>query len=167
MLQHIEDVTREISADKFLSVSKVIPLAQSLQHLTIEDVSSRGTLKQKLLRSMAKRFTGFESHYSLAISMLLDPRFKKIGFGDTSACNQAVQRLTIEVACSISASSDNGTSTAQSVDSSSTAEQEPSSLWSFIDSSVATQQSRPSTVDSKMVVRTYLEQPNLAQKKIL
>ena len=165
ILQHFEHATREISADKYLSVSKVIPLARSLQRLTVECVSSHGTLKQELLRSMAKRFTGLESHYSLAVSTLLDPRFKKIGFGDTSACNQAVQRLTMEVACSISASSDNRTSTAPSVDSSSTAEQEPSALWSFIDNSVATQQSRPSTVDSKIVVRTYLEQPNLARKE--
>ena len=80
MLQHFEHATREISADKYLSVSKVIPLAQLLQRLTVECVSSRGTLKQELLRSMAKRSTSLESHYSLAVSTLLDPRFKKIGF---------------------------------------------------------------------------------------
>ncbi len=77
MLQHFEHATREISADTYLSVSKVIPLARSLQRLTVECVSSRSTLKQELLRSMAKRFTGLELHYSLAVSTLLDPRFKK------------------------------------------------------------------------------------------
>ena len=93
MLQHFEHATREISANKYLSVSKVIPLAQLLQRLTVECVSSCSTLKQKLLRSMAKRLTGLKSNYLLAVSMLLDPRFKKIGFGETSACYQAVQGL--------------------------------------------------------------------------
>ena len=144
MLQHFEHATREISANKYLSVSKVIPLAQLLQHLTVECVSSCSTLNQKLLRSMAKRLTGLKSNYLLAVGMLLDPTFKKIGFGETSACYQAVQRLTMEVACSILASSHNVTSTTQSVASYSTEEQKPSPLWSFIDNLVATQQSRAS-----------------------
>ena len=67
MLQHFEHATREISADKYLSVSKVIFLAQSLQHLTVESVSSHSTLRQKLLRSMAKRFTAL----NLTIHLLL------------------------------------------------------------------------------------------------
>ena len=70
--------TLSMQHEKFLqinmSVSKVIPLARSLQCLTAECVSSHGTLKQELLRSMAKRFTALESHYSLAVSTLLDPR---------------------------------------------------------------------------------------------
>ena len=34
VLQPIEAATREISADKYVSISKAIPLATSLQHLT-------------------------------------------------------------------------------------------------------------------------------------
>ena len=163
MLQHFEHATREISADTYLSVSKVIPLARSLQRLTVECVSSRSTLKQELLRSMAKRFTGLELHYSLAVSTLLDPRFKKIGFGDTTACNQAIQRLTTEVAAIITTSS---RSTGSSEGSSSASQNLPSDgLWSFIDQSVAATQSRPSTADSKMLIRMYLEHHNLARKE--
>ena len=97
MLRHFEQATREISADKYLSVSEVIPLARSLQCVTAECTSLRA-LKQELLSSMARRFTNIEINYTLAVSTLLDPRFKKVGFGNASACSQAVQHLTSEVA---------------------------------------------------------------------
>ena len=34
LLKPFEEVTRELSADKFVSISKVIPLARSLQRIT-------------------------------------------------------------------------------------------------------------------------------------
>ena len=67
-LQYFDHATREISADKYPSVSKVISLAQSLQRLTVESVSSHSTLRQKLLRSMVKRFTGLKSNYNLLLA---------------------------------------------------------------------------------------------------
>ena len=80
MLRHFEQATREISADKYLSVSKVIPLTSSLPCVIVERTSLRA-LKQKLLSSMARRFTNIEISYTLAVSTLLDPLFKKVGFG--------------------------------------------------------------------------------------
>jgi hypothetical protein len=166
MLQHFEHATREISADKYLSVSKVIPLARSLQRLTVQCDSSRGTLKKALLTSMAHRFTGLESHYSLVVRSILDPRFKKIGLGDVSSFRDVVQRLSVEVAGAISESASANATESSTTDVSSTSlTQESSTLWAFIDDSVAAQQSRPSTVDSMIVVRTYLEQPNLTRKE--
>ena len=166
MLQHFERATREISADKYLSISKVIPLARSLQRATIQCSSSRGRLKDELVRSMAKRFTGLESHYSLAVSTLLDPRFKKIGFGDPSAYNNTVQRLTAEVAAIVATGTQGSSSESRS--STPTTENmvpETDELWSFIDDSVAATQSRPSTSDAKVMIRTYTEHPNLARKE--
>ena len=156
MLRHFEQATREISADKYLSVSKVIPLARSLQCVTAECTSLRA-LKQELLSSMARRFTNIEINYTLAVSTLLDPRFKKVGFGNASACSQAVQRLTSEVAAII-ASND-------TTESMTTEADDPSGLWTMIDQSVAASQSRPSTSDSLIILRMYLDQPNLARKE--
>ena len=101
LLKHFEQATRELSADTFLSISKIIPLARSLQHLTATNMSHR-PLKHELLASMAKRFTNIEANYTLAASTLLDPRFKKIAFGDNSSCQQTIQRITNEVASTIS-----------------------------------------------------------------
>ena len=156
MLRHFEQATREISADKYLSVSKVIPLARSLQCVTAECTSLRA-LKQELLSSMARRFTNIEMNYTLAVSTLLDPRFKKVGFGNASACSQTVLRLTSEVASIIASNS--------TTESTTTEADEPSGLWTLIDQSVAASQSRPSTSDSLIVLRMYLDQPNLARKE--
>ena len=167
MLQHFERATREISANKYLSISKVIPLARSLQRATIQCSSSRGRLKDELVRSMAKRFTGLESHYSLAVSTLCwIPGLKKIGFGDPSAYNNTVQRLTAEVAAIVAAGTQGSSSESRS--SSPRTEDvvfETDELWSFIDESVAATQSRPSTSDAKVMIRTYTEHPNLARKE--
>jgi hypothetical protein len=43
---HFEHATRETSADKYLSESKVISPAQSLQQLTVQSDSSSGTLNK-------------------------------------------------------------------------------------------------------------------------
>ena len=158
LLKHFEHATREISADSYLSISKVIPLARSLQRVTNECLSTR-PLKQELMFSMSRRFTGrIEGSYCLAVSTILDPRFKKVGFSDTSACNQSVQRLTSEVA-SVIASQSNDTTEEPTLPS------EADALWSFIDQSVAATQSRPSMSDSIIIVKTYLEQPNIGRKE--
>ena len=64
---------------------------------------------------MILRFTNIEMNYTLAVSTLLDPRFKKVGFGNASGCSQAVQRLTSEVA-SIIASNNTTESTTTKAD---------------------------------------------------
>ena len=65
------------------------------------DIGSTHPLKHELLTSMRRIYSSFESNYMLAASTLLDPRFKKLAFGDSTACNQAVQRITTELAAAI------------------------------------------------------------------
>ena len=155
LLKHFESATREISADKYLSISKVIPLARSLQRITTSSTSTR-PLKKELIVSMAKRFTNIEQIYALAVSTLLDPRFKKLAFGDTFLCTQTVQRLTSEVSSIIALNSESETHTTT---------QSSNELWSLIDQSVAATQSRPSTSDSLIALRMYFDQPNLPRKE--
>ena len=85
-----------------------------------------------------------EANYPLAASTLLDPRFKKLGFQDPSACTQACDRLLNDLAATNSSSSE-------------------SVLWSLIDQRVAATQSRPSTSSSKITFRAYLDETNLAR----
>ena len=100
LLKPFEEVTKELSSDKFVSISKVIPLARGLQRLTVECVSTH-QLKQELVADTRRRFSSIEENYILAASTLLDPRFKKFGFSDSATCNQAVQRMTTEHAATI------------------------------------------------------------------
>ena len=47
-------------------------------------------LRSLLVRALARRFSQAEHRYTLAISTLLDSRFKKLVFTDTVAVDQAV-----------------------------------------------------------------------------
>ena len=51
VLQPFEAATREISADQYVSISKAIPLARSLQHLTTES-SHQTSLRLQLSAQM-------------------------------------------------------------------------------------------------------------------
>ena len=83
-----------------------------------------------------------EANYPLAASTLLDPRFKKLGFGDPSACTQACDHLLNNLAATISAESNDSSSAATNSSSS------ESVLWSLIDQHIAAFQSRPFTFSS-------------------
>lgn len=62
LLQPFEEVTTEISADQHVSVSKVIPFARSLQHIT----SQSSSVKLELGASMRKRFVNIQGNWPLA-----------------------------------------------------------------------------------------------------
>ena len=69
LLRPFEEVTKELSSDKYVSISKVIPLARGLQRLTVECVSTH-QLKQELVANMRRRFLSIEENYILAASTL-------------------------------------------------------------------------------------------------
>ena len=50
---------------------------------------------------MTRRFTNIKTNYILAGSTLLDPRFKKLGFGDVTECLQAAEQWKAKVASTI------------------------------------------------------------------
>ena len=85
LLAPFEEATCEMSGEKFVSISKIIPLARSLQ-LVISKSSSTSVLKKELVEQMRQRFTGMEENSLLAVSTLLDPRFKKLGITDQAIC---------------------------------------------------------------------------------
>ncbi len=98
LLQPFEAATRELSADKYVSLSKVIPIAKSLQQLTVTASSASSlSLGQLLVTQMDRRFLNIESNPLLASACLLDPRFKKVAFADTCALDAANRRLVNEM----------------------------------------------------------------------
>jgi len=97
LLHPLESATREMSSDKYISLSKVIPIAKSLQQLTASGESSL-SLRQHLLTQMNHTFLNIESNSQLALACLLDPRFKKMAFSDAAALEEAYRRLVNEMA---------------------------------------------------------------------
>ena len=66
LLKPFENATREISADKYVSISKIIPLARSLQRLTT-GCTSIFPLKQELLSNTARKFANIEMNLGLVM----------------------------------------------------------------------------------------------------
>lgn len=161
LLAPFEEATREMSTEKFVCVSKIIPLARSLQLVVSKSTSTR-PLKLELIEQMKQRFTSMEDNYMLAVSTVLDPRFKKLGFSDPNKYKQAVQRLTTEVGAVMETASASAT-----LSTSNTAqESQPSNgLWDAMDEKVAESMSTTTATTSSIVIlRSYLEQSNILRK---
>ena len=163
LLEPFEEATREVSAEKYVCISKIIPLARSLQHITSQSLSTR-PLKLELVASMMRRFTNIEANYILAASTLLDPRFKKLGFADASG-NNAVERLAGEVASIIACQNVPSNDTNHVEVQSGQSELKSSGLWAVMDERIAQKQTQPSTSSSLIVLRTYFDQANISRQE--
>ena len=96
LLQPFEEVTRELSGELYTSISLVIPLATSAQHITSGSRDASVNLGDQLCLQM-RRLLNMESNYLLASATLLDPRLKKLGFRDAASADQAIRRITGEL----------------------------------------------------------------------
>lgn len=95
ILKPFEAATREMSADTYISVSKVIPLARSLQRLTAGGSSN---LSKVLTSQMHRRFTNMEANFLLAVAALIDSRYKKAAFSDLGSLETTIRRMVNEAA---------------------------------------------------------------------
>ena len=95
VLKPFLQATEEISGEKYISISMIIPISKLLMKATANGLDI--LLQSLLQRELTKRFSQLEQRYTIAVSTLLDPRFKKLAFSDTSAVDQAVRRLQNEV----------------------------------------------------------------------
>ena len=73
VLHLFKKVTRELSSDTNVSVSKIILLSKALQQLTNIHSEVSGSLSEKLQERMRKKFLGIEENILLAGETLLDP----------------------------------------------------------------------------------------------
>ena len=75
ILGPFENVTRELSSDKYTSVSKIVPISQCLQRLVSNEMTTR-PLAVYLVTEMKGRFLGMEANKILSLSTLLDPSLR-------------------------------------------------------------------------------------------
>ncbi|XP_028658775.2 zinc finger BED domain-containing protein 4-like [Erpetoichthys calabaricus] len=103
LLLPLEHATTEMSAEKTVSASKMIPLYRMLQH-NISEKSTKVTREESiqlgvhLQESLRSTIHTLESIRVLALATLLDPRFKTIGFGNPDRVREAERQLTLECA---------------------------------------------------------------------
>ena len=83
ILEPFEAVTREISADQYLSGPEVQKLVDTLLH------------------KMNRKFLNMEDNMLLAVPTLLDPRFKKVAFSNFGIAASVAQYVIREIAASL------------------------------------------------------------------
>ncbi|KAK7149159.1 hypothetical protein R3I94_008690 [Phoxinus phoxinus] len=177
-LRPFEEVTREVSSEKYVSVSKVIPLVSLLQRACKHQGSSVAT---QLAQQCQRRFAGIETNHSLAASTFLDARFKYLGFQDKNNAEGMKKRLsselkevyqTVESTPTPTPSSALHTSSSASAPSSQSPALAPDSaatkvgLWADFDTQVASSQHhRSATTDVIIEMRRYSEEKLIPRDK--
>lgn len=83
ILQPLDSATNDISGQKYVTCSIVIPMLHNLEEnvhkvsVNAQNLEIATALKLSLLKEMHKRFDTIEQHSILAVATLMDPRFKK------------------------------------------------------------------------------------------
>lgn len=105
ILKPAEDMTTILSAEKYPTLSLVIPLFRGFQ-FTLKQVTPSTeigiSLKLNLLDVVTRRLGGYESNKIVAKATFLDPRFKKIGFGTEDNASNAQKWVTEELLQNVS-----------------------------------------------------------------
>lgn len=98
VLQPLEKLTRELYGEQFVTAGKIIPLINCLKNKNEELHGSLKTqiapsLVDRLQNSISMRFGQIENNYIMAVSTILDSRFKKLHFNQSLACSHAIGRI--------------------------------------------------------------------------
>jgi len=93
MMKPIESVITEISDSKYSTCSIIIPIIHCMQ-ASIKQVNPFTNISEQfkkiLLNEIEQRFHNFEQNMILAVSTIMDPRFKKIHFESALAAANAI-----------------------------------------------------------------------------
>ncbi|KAK4318142.1 hypothetical protein Pmani_010833 [Petrolisthes manimaculis] len=93
VLEPFEEATREMSAEKITTLSKIIPLIRALQDCAMARKASIFSLCDELQKQFAKKFNGMQANFYIVAGPLLDPRFKKVTFADSGNSKRIEDRL--------------------------------------------------------------------------
>ena len=98
ILSPLEKMTKEVCGERYVIASKIIPLLNCFKH---KMQSIRDNLKtpvalsllDRLQQSITSRFGQIEHNSIMAVSTILDPRYKKMHFNQNLACSNAINRI--------------------------------------------------------------------------
>lgn len=100
LLRPLEAITKQVSGEKYGTLSSVIPLAQcgvqQVNAITTKH-SGSGKLKKGLQDELQKRFGRVEEMVTVAVSTILDPRFKTVDFENPVAISNAMKKIRTEM----------------------------------------------------------------------
>ena len=100
MLSPLNEATKELSVEKKVSASKVIPLMNMLEaigeQIPCKQTTTNKQFAEHLYRQVREKLNQFQSMSILTLPTLLDPRFKALGFLSPAKADEVVQRPTAE-----------------------------------------------------------------------
>ncbi|KAG8234167.1 hypothetical protein J437_LFUL013469 [Ladona fulva] len=149
VLSPLEQITRELIGQKYVTISLVIPLLNCLQTCLTGQIRETGearSLSKSLINELKLRFLDTESNKLYAVSTLLDPRFKYLHFRDSTALTRAIN----EVDQSLRSSSEESI---QERGISSNYEMNPNDIWSHHNSLMAKDGSINEESDTSLELR--------------
>ncbi|XP_048826335.1 E3 SUMO-protein ligase ZBED1-like isoform X1 [Brienomyrus brachyistius] len=166
ILQPFEEVTVELSAESYLTASKVIVLARGLQRATADfrqnttTAAAQGVI-DSLCASMSSRFHRIHANHILADTAALNPRFKRMAFHDGGTADETFQRLSAAVTRISSGTPIQQQPAAEGLEGAGSGA--GSIVWSYFheEQVAGTVEARNPTADAVMEVRAYLEEPLL------
>jgi hypothetical protein len=93
-------VTKEISVEKQTGISKIIPLLKCMNSAlgnAIMCTSIGKEFKEILQNNFLKRFCFIEKSKLIAMTTILDPRFKKLHFESPTSCSSAIMEINLNI----------------------------------------------------------------------
>ncbi|CAG9833257.1 unnamed protein product [Diabrotica balteata] len=168
LLKPLEIMTTALSGEKYPTLSTVIPLLRGLQFSlnrmdTTTDIC--GNLKQSLLDTIARRLGILEYDKIISKAVFLDPRFKKLAFGNDTNANNAQKWITEELTAIVN---ENSNAEIQEHQHTSVSDDNKGDLdiWSHFDHKLAKAKSLSTPTSTVTVIlRQYLEMPHFERKK--
>ncbi|XP_077148974.1 E3 SUMO-protein ligase ZBED1-like [Ranitomeya variabilis] len=174
ILEPFEQVTVEISAESYVTASKMLLLCKGLQKVTA-DREREGALTTEqgrqlvsaLIATMDRKFHNMEYNIVFSETTLLDPRFKKLAFSDTRAAEEAIKRITAAARCSqetpdsqpmpsLGGKDDEAQAAAEAPEP----QPQSSAVWRLFDKKATESTARRNpSADAILEVRSYLEEP--------
>ncbi|XP_077412229.1 E3 SUMO-protein ligase ZBED1-like isoform X2 [Vanacampus margaritifer] len=165
VLEPFNYATIELSEEKKVSGSKVIPLLSMLHHSLEEEeirllqTPESTSMVEFLQRQLREKLDNLQSMSIMFLATLLDPRFKKLGFFSPNKAAEAEKRLTMECAAIMRRTASSSTSSSSS--------SEPSQsvggrkLWHHFDTSIHQARTTNVTANATVEVQKYLGAPNI------
>lgn len=167
IMMPIEQVTKELSGQEYVTSSIVIPLiscmTKAIESTNMEETSDISSeLKAKTLNEIQKRFKNVEKVHILAISTILDPRFKKIYFSDALSCAKAISDITDLIGTGSNARSTSSSSQGECIVDTDTS----SGIWQFHKQMVNDANKRLPDNSQEMgdIMKQYLREPLMDRK---
>ncbi|XP_028428641.1 zinc finger BED domain-containing protein 4-like [Perca flavescens] len=165
-LSPLKEAMVELSSEKTVSGSKIVPLVRMLRHAIntkLREVNGEMAkeLCTNLMRLMMERLSHYETASQHSLATLLDPRFKAVGFCNPGNSQNAIRRLTAECSFLFKDSSTPPDPAAQEP-----AESSGTGLWDLLDLHVSeTRKVKSATANATVEVQRYLSEPNIQRSE--